>query len=126
MSLLDLWEKDLLVSEQSLCVCSIQEDVEGRIERRKERRERAQDLFFMAPIVVDTEENTYSDCDLIERICFLEGWVYCLEWLGVEDPLSSAFWVNTILSQTLPHSLHVICLLFFLVFLYLFLSSFLM
>ena len=39
-------------------------------ERQKKRKKREQNLFFVAHIFVDTEENTYSDCDLIGMIWF--------------------------------------------------------
>lgn len=46
-------------------------------EETGERKKREQNLFFVPPVFVDTEENTYSDCDLIGMIWFLEGWTYC-------------------------------------------------
>lgn len=38
--------------------------------RQEKRKKREQNLFFVAPVFVDTEENTYSDCDLIGMIWF--------------------------------------------------------
>ena len=37
-------------------------------ETQKKTKKREQNLFFMAPIFIDTEENTYSDYDLIGMI----------------------------------------------------------
>ena len=76
MSLLDLRERGVLESDDFLCVCFIQEEVEeGEIEEKKE--ERTESLFRGTYIYRHWGEYIFWLWLDWDDMVFLEGWVYC-------------------------------------------------